>query len=78
LTVSDTGIGIAEGDLPKIFERFYRADRARTGNGGGVGLGLAICHEIVRKHGGSIDVASTVGEGTSFTVRLPLRRLDRQ
>ena len=73
LTVSDTGIGIGESDLPRIFERFYRADKARTGNGGGVGLGLAICQEIVRSHGGSIDLASVAGEGTTVTLRLPLR-----
>jgi heavy metal sensor kinase len=73
LTVSDTGIGIGGGDLPRVFERFYRVDEARTGNSGGIGLGLAICREIVHGHGGSIDVASVVGEGTTFTVRLPLR-----
>ena len=73
LTVSDTGIGIGESDLPKVFERFYRVDKARTGNVGSVGLGLAICQEIVRSHGGAIDVASVLEEGTTFTVRLPLR-----
>jgi two-component system phosphate regulon sensor histidine kinase PhoR len=72
LTVSDTGIGIGESDLPKVFERFYRADKARTGGRGGIGLGLAICREIVQSHGGMINVASVVGEGTTFTVRLPL------
>ena len=72
LTVSDTGIGIEESYLPKIFERFYRVDQARTGSSGGVGLGLAICQEIVHSHGGAINVASVVGEGTTFTVRLPL------
>ncbi|MCX7424544.1 MAG: HAMP domain-containing sensor histidine kinase [Planctomycetia bacterium] len=72
LTVSDTGIGIAESDLPRVFERFYRVDRARTGNSGSIGLGLAICREIVLSHGGIIDVASVLGEGTTFTVRLPL------
>jgi signal transduction histidine kinase len=73
LSVSDTGIGIAEDDLPRIFERFYRSDKTRTGNGAaGAGLGLAICREIVHGHGGTIDVASAAGEGTTFTVRLPL------
>jgi two-component system phosphate regulon sensor histidine kinase PhoR len=72
LSVSDTGIGIPESDLPRIFERFYRVDRARTGNSG-IGLGLAICREIVRAHGGIIDVTSVVGKGATFTVRLPLR-----
>jgi signal transduction histidine kinase len=73
LSVSDTGIGIGEDDLPSIFERFYRVDQVRTANSGGIGLGLAICREIIRSHGGIIDVASMVGEGTTFTVQLPLR-----
>jgi two-component system, OmpR family, sensor kinase len=71
LMVSDTGNGIEQSDLPKVFERFYRVDPARTGNSG-VGLGLAICQEIVRSHGGKINLTSVVGEGTTFTVRLPL------
>jgi two-component system, OmpR family, sensor kinase len=75
LSVSDTGIGIGEDDFPRIFERFYQVDRARTGNNGGIGLGLAICQEIVHSHGGTIAVASVVGEGTTFTVRLPLPSL---
>jgi len=75
LNVVDTGSGIAEGDLPRIFERFYRVDRARTGNHGGIGLGLAICQEIIHGHGGTIDVTSALGEGTTFNVRLPLRAL---
>jgi two-component system, OmpR family, sensor kinase len=74
LTVSDTGIGIEESDLPKIFERFYRADQARTNNGG-IGLGLSICREIVHSHGGTIEATSTVEERTIFTVLLPLRQL---
>ena len=73
MSVSDTGIGVLESDLPMIFERFYRADRARSGDSGGVGLGLAICREIVRDHGGNIDVTSELGKGTTFTLRLPLR-----
>ena len=72
LTISDTGIGIGENDLPRLYERFYQVDKARTGNRGGVGLGLAICREIVHGHGGSIAASSVVGEGTTFTVRLPL------
>ncbi len=71
LTISDTGLGIATDDLPRIFERFYRGDKARTSNGG-IGLGLAICQEVVHSHGGRIDVTSLVGEGTTFTVRFPL------
>lgn len=72
LTIADTGIGIEENDLPRVYDRFYQVDKARTGNRSGVGLGLAICHEIVRSHGGGIAVSSVVGEGTTFTVRLPL------
>lgn len=71
--VSDTGIGIAPGDLPHIFHRFYRADtaRTRTADRPGVGLGLAICKWIAEAHGGTIDVQSRPGRGTTFTVTLP-------
>jgi heavy metal sensor kinase len=72
LTVADTGIGIARDDQPRVFERFFRADKARTSEAGGTGLGLAICHSIVLAHGGSIAFTSAEGEGTTFTVRLPL------
>jgi signal transduction histidine kinase len=73
LTVRDTGIGIAPGDLPHIFERFWRADpaRSRTGDRPGTGLGLAITKWIAEAHGGSITVQSRPGRGTTFTVRLP-------
>jgi len=72
-TVRDTGLGIAAGDLPHIFERFWRADqsRSRTGDRPGVGLGLAIAKWIVEAHGGSIAVQSRPGRGTMFTIRLP-------
>ena len=73
LTVADTGIGIAPGDLPHIFDRFWRADsaRTRTGERPGAGLGLAICKWIAEAHGGQIEVASRPGRGTTFTVTLP-------
>src|SRR5881397_3964250 len=73
LTVADTGIGIAAGDLPHIFDRFWRADsaRTRTGERPGAGLGLAICKWIAEAHGGTIDVQSRPGRGTTFTVTLP-------
>lgn len=69
-SVSDTGIGISEDDLGKIFERFYRTDKARDRELGGNGLGLAIAKEITAMHGGSINATSKLGEGTEFTVSL--------
>ncbi|WP_376794059.1 sensor histidine kinase [Thermogemmatispora sp.] len=72
LSVNDTGIGIAPEDLPFIFERFYRADRVRSREPGGSGLGLAIVRSIVQAHGGSVDVESRPGQGSTFTIRLPL------
>jgi signal transduction histidine kinase len=71
--VRDTGIGIAGGQLPHIFDRFWRADvaRSRTGERPGVGLGLAICKWIAEAHGGTIRVTSGKGKGTTFTVTLP-------
>ena len=76
LSVADTGIGIAPGDLPHIFDRFWRADtaRTRTGDRSGTGLGLAICKWIAEAHGGTIEVLSRPGRGTVFTVSLPQPR----
>jgi len=71
LTVADTGLGIAPEHLPNIFDRFYRADTARTSSQGRTGLGLAITKSIVEAHGGTIEVTSTPGTGTTFVVRLP-------
>ena len=72
LEVSDTGIGIPEKDLPFVFERFFRSDRARRAYSGGSGLGLSIARWIVEAHKGKITVASVVGKGSTFTVTLPL------
>ena len=69
--VSDTGIGIPEKSLARIFERFYRVDKARSKETGGTGLGLSIVRHIAENHGGHVTVESTPGEGSTFTVRLP-------
>jgi signal transduction histidine kinase len=71
IQVHDSGIGIFPEDLPHIFERFYRADRARTRNQGGSGLGLAIVQSIAQEHHGSVEVESTPGRGSTFTLKIP-------
>ncbi|MCY9661958.1 HAMP domain-containing sensor histidine kinase [Paenibacillus chondroitinus] len=71
LKVIDQGIGIAEGDIPNLFDRFYRSDKARNRKQGGVGLGLAIALHIVQKHKGTIEIQSRLGEGTTVIVKLP-------
>jgi signal transduction histidine kinase len=71
LTVTDTGVGIPARDLPRIFERFYRVDRARSRETGGTGLGLSIVRHVAENHGGSVAATSELGTGSSFVVTLP-------
>jgi two-component system phosphate regulon sensor histidine kinase PhoR len=70
--VADTGAGIPEKDLPRLTERFYRVDKARSRDLGGTGLGLAIVKHIVQAHGGELKITSAVNKGTTVTVRLPM------
>jgi two-component system sensor histidine kinase SenX3 len=72
IVVTDQGIGIAESDLDRVFERFFRVDQARSRATGGTGLGLAIVKHIATNHGGSVAVWSVLGSGSTFTLRLPL------
>jgi two-component system, OmpR family, sensor histidine kinase SenX3 len=73
ISVADHGIGIAADEVDRVFERFYRSDRARSRETGGTGLGLAIVKHIATNHGGRVEVASTLGGGSTFTLRLPAR-----
>ncbi|MFC0528304.1 sensor histidine kinase [Phytohabitans kaempferiae] len=76
IAVTDQGIGIGPSDLDRIFERFYRADQARSRATGGTGLGLAIVKHIATNHGGRVEVSSRLGGGSTFTIRLPARPPD--
>ena len=71
ISVSDSGIGIPARDLPRVFERFYRVDRARSRDTGGTGLGLAIVKHVAEQHGGRVEAQSELGRGTTFVVTLP-------
>jgi signal transduction histidine kinase len=71
MAVRDTGSGIAPADLSRVFDRFYRGDRARARSEGGTGLGLSIVQQLVEAHGGMVRVESEPGRGATFTVTLP-------
>jgi two-component system phosphate regulon sensor histidine kinase PhoR len=71
ITVKDQGMGIAKKHLPRLFERFYRVDKARSRTMGGTGLGLSIVKHIAQAHGGNVTVKSTLGKGSTFTIHLP-------
>ena len=71
MEVADTGLGLAEEQLPRIFERFYVVDKSRSRKTGGTGLGLAIVKHIAHAHKGSIEVESTPGKGSTFTITIP-------
>ena len=73
IRVKDEGPGIEQRHLPRIFERFYRVDQARSRALGGTGLGLAIVKHIAQAHGGTVGVESTPGQGSVFSIRLPFR-----
>ncbi|HSI11980.1 MAG TPA: ATP-binding protein, partial [Chthoniobacter sp.] len=74
--VEDTGLGIPPTDLPHIFERFYRADKARTREMGGTGLGLSIVKHIIQLHGGSVAAESKYGKGTTIILQLPVEGVE--
>jgi len=73
--VSDTGLGVAPEDIPRLTERFYRVDKSRSRETGGTGLGLAIVKHVLLRHGGHLDVQSEIGRGSTFSAVLPATRL---
>ena len=78
ISVTDTGIGIAEEDIPKVFSRFWRSDVSRERAAGGLGVGLAITKEIIDQHNGTIAIQSELGKGTTFTFNIPLARREQR
>ncbi|WP_420319385.1 sensor histidine kinase [Gorillibacterium massiliense] len=74
LSIEDKGCGIPAENLPHLFQRFYRVDKARSRHLGGTGLGLSIAAQITRNHGGQINVSSEINRGSTFTVKLPIRK----
>ncbi|WP_408607032.1 two-component system histidine kinase PnpS [Anaeromicrobium sediminis] len=77
ISVKDTGIGIPKEDIPRLFERFYRVDKARSRKVGGTGLGLAIVKHIILSFKGSISINSTLGEGSEFVIKLPIKKMHK-
>ncbi|HWO61622.1 MAG TPA: ATP-binding protein [Umezawaea sp.] len=71
--MADIGVGISAEDVPRVFDRFWRAEKSRNRDSGGSGLGLAIVRDLTEAHGGTVTAASALGQGSTFTVRLPVR-----